>query len=549
MHARTLDMLLTHGALRFPENQAVVYRERAITYSELDRMSNQLARFLAGYGVMPGDRVAIVLHKSIESIVSLFGILKAGGIYVPVDPAAPVTRMEQIIRSCGIQCAITSARIWTAGLSLIGPNSPLRLALLTETDRDACGAAAGGREVAPWEEIFREEPGPPERTGSSDDSPAYILHTSGSTGVPKGVVISHRNALAFVEMASAFFCLSGSDRVGSHAPLHFDLSVFDIFTAIHTGAAIVLVPEFLSTFPLRLAEYIDREGLSIWNSVSSVLVMLADGGRLERFGFPALRLVHFSGDVMPAKYLRILKQHMTNAAFYNIYGQTEANSSLCYPVRGLEADDSRKIPIGKPFPGFEVYALDEHGRVAAGPGDEGELYVSGPTVARGYWNDAVRTAERFVPDPRQDGTGAIVYRTGDLARIDADGNYVFSGRKDHMVKSRGYRIELDEIELAITSHPAVHQAAVVALPDDVIGNRIIAYVSLTPGSVRDAGALADFCAARLPKYMVPEAFLFLESLPATSTGKIDRKALAAARAGAEAPPGRSAEAAVTGELR
>jgi amino acid adenylation domain-containing protein len=376
-----------------------------------------------------------------------------------------------------------------------------------------------------WEAIH-EESQSYEPVRLSDASTAYILHTSGSTGVPKGVAISHLNALTFVNMATDFFGLNENDRLCSHAPLHFDLSVFDLFGAVKAGAAIVLVPESLSAFPQALVELIEKERISVWNSVSSVLTMMVDRGGLERFKFDALRLVHFSGDNMPVKYLKALKGHMKKASFYNIYGQTEANSSLFYPVNSVPDSEVWKVPIGKPFPDFEVFAIDEEGNVITKPGEEGELYIHAATVALGYWGDEERTKERFVPDPRRPAVTSKVYRTGDSVRLDEDGNYVFAGRKDHMVKSRGYRIELDEIELVLNGHPAVKQAVVLAIPDEIIGNRIITIIAPVAGASITDSDLIDFCITRLPKYMIPEIIRFSESLPTTSTGKIDRKALA-----------------------
>ncbi len=359
----------------------------------------------------------------------------------------------------------------------------------------------------------------------SDTCPAYILHTSGSTGKPKGVAISHLNALSFVEMAADFFTVTAADRFCNHAPLHFDLSVFDIFVAVKRGATIVLLPEMLSTFPVKLAEYIENEQITVWNSVSSVLTMLADKGMLEWRNFDSLRLVHFSGDIMPVKYLRLLKKHMKKASFYNIYGQTEANSSLCYPIQEIPDNDSWRIPVGTPFPNFEVFALNEDRQIATHPGEEGELYVSSSTVALGYWGDRNMTHEKFVPDPRYPFLEKIVYKTGDLVRIDECGNYMFSGRIDHMVKSRGYRIELEEIETVLSGHPEIAAAVVIPIPDEIVGNRISAIITAVTGCSITKENFVRYCASRLPKYMIPEMIEFRDSLPMTSSGKIDRKKL------------------------
>jgi acyl-coenzyme A synthetase/AMP-(fatty) acid ligase len=241
--------------------------------------------------------------------------------------------------------------------------------------------------------------------------------------------------------------------------------------------------------------------------------------------FASLRLVHFSGDIMPVKYLRTLKKCMPAAEFYNIYGQTEANSSLYFKVPETIEDNAWKIPIGRPFPNFDVFALDDSGKVVSTPNEEGELLVLSSTVALGYWNDGKKTQERFTPDPRNPSAHARVYKTGDLVRLNGDGDFVFTGRKDHMVKCKGFRVELDEIEIVLNSHQRIRQAAVVAVPDDLAGNKIIAYISLTDGSAVDSRELLELCSMSLPKYMMPELILYRQMLPTTSNDKVNRKAL------------------------
>jgi amino acid adenylation domain-containing protein len=518
-----LPNLLTVASGKFPDKDAVVLGESTITYAELEGKSSQLASSLVQWGVKKGDRVGILLKKSIESIISLFGIMKAGATYVPIDPLAPSVRSKYIIRNCAIECLITSAQGISALFTEGEEGLSLRKAIIVGSNKENSLRQQPGMECIAWEEIEHGKPVDHYQAFMADVYPAYILHTSGSTGTPKGVVISHLNALSFVNMAADFFDISPDDRIASHAPLHFDLSVFDIFGAVRKGATIFLVPEFLSTFPVKLAEFIDREGISIWNSVSSVLTMLADKGVLGRFGFDSLRLVHFSGDIMPAKYLRTLKKHMRNAAFYNIYGQTEANSSMFYRVNEIPEHDAWKIPIGKPFPNFEVYAVNDRNEVVAHPGEEGELEVKSSTVALGYWGDEEKTLDKFVQEPGNSAFRSTVYRTGDIVRTDEDGNYLFVGRKDHMIKSRGHRIELSEIELVLTGHNLVRQAVAIAVPDELIGNKIIAYVSSVEWERMDIHDLLNYCGRSLPKYMVPEVIEALETLPKTSTGKIDRK--------------------------
>ena len=520
-----LHHLLEHSAKQNPEKEAFVYKENSITYEELEKKSSGLALKLLQMGVKRGDRIGIFLGKSLEMIISLFGILKAGGIYVPIDPAAPVNRVAFIVNHCGIECLIaTSSNLEKLFSGFHGKLAVKRAVIVGLDDRGAFRNNISGERL-PWNEAFDVLNSEPPYFDVSDTSPAYILHTSGSTGNPKGVVLSHLNALSFVKMAADFFHITPADRICNHAPLHFDLSVFDIFVGVRSGATVMLLPEIYSAFPVKLSEYIEKEEISIWNSVSSVLALLVDKGSLGNFNFDSLRIVHFSGDIMPVKVLRILKRFIRNASFYNIYGQTEANSSIYYHVREIPEADSWRIPIGKPFPNFDVFALNDTQEMISQPGEEGELYVGSSTVALGYWNADSMTIEKFVPDPRYPSLKKNVYKTGDLVRMDEHGNFIFTGRKDQMVKSRGYRIELEEIETVLSDHPGIKNAVVIPIPDELIGNRIFAVVvPVSRGTINiNQEEIVLHCAALLPKYMIPERIDFHDSLPKTSGGKIDRK--------------------------
>ena len=525
MNTFLLQHLLMNTAERYPEKEAVIFDEQSITYEDLEKRSNQLARALTRLGVKKGDRVGISFDKCIESIIALFSVLKAGASYVPIDPLAPMSRARYIISNCEIECLLTSKERAVKVVPDLCQDLPLRKVLISGGASEELAAQCRNLELISWEDIFQAESENQQFSDITDTYPAYILFTSGSTGLPKGVVISHLNSLTFVNMAAEFFVINDKDRLCSHAPLHFDLSIFDIFVAVRRGASIVLVPEIFSVFPVKLAEYIEDRRISVWNSASSVLSLLAERGELKRFQFDALRLVIFSGEILPVKYLRNLKAYMPKAHFFNVYGQTEANSSTFYQIYDIPNDDAWRIPIGKPFPNFEILALDKTGKIISSPGVEGELFIRGSAVAMGYWRDSERTPASFVPDPIELFSKNRVYRTGDLVRIDDDGNYVFIGRKDHLVKSRGYRIDLGEIEVALNSYEGINQAAVIAVPDDLIGNRIIAYVSLIDGKKLTQKDILHHCGKLIPKYMIPEQLVFREQLPRTSTGKIDRNSL------------------------
>ena len=360
---------------------------------------------------------------------------------------------------------------------------------------------------------------------SIDSDVAYILFTSGSTGSPKGVMLSHLNSLTFVNSAHDFFNITPNDRFSNICPLHFDMSVFDLFVAFKAGATVIIIPEITTTFPVKLAETIAKNRISVWNSVPSALSLLASYKNLDSHDLSCLRLVLFAGELFPLKYLRRLQETFAEARFCNMYGQTEANSSTYYWVDRLPTDAKAPLPIGRALPNFEVFALDDDGRQITGTGQEGELYVRASTVAKGYWDEPEKTEKAFVKDPLRPDLHERVYKTGDLVHLDADGNYVFMGRRDHMIKSRGYRIEIGEIETILCNHPDVKNAVVIPIADELIGNRISAIVvPLTAGSITRDDVL-QYCSKHLPKYMIPEIVEFRDSLPTTSSGKVDRKKL------------------------
>lgn len=510
-------------AERYPLRPAVICHGKTMLYQELDEQSTQLGNFLTDRGIGPGCRVGFHLHKSLESVVTMLGVLKAGAAYVPIDPNAPAKRIAFILDNCGVSGLITTRHKWELLQDEFQEIQSLHTILLAGEDHVGI-SSFGSALVYPWC-ILSQFGGeyisaPP----AIEIDPAYLLYTSGSTGNPKGVILSHRNALTFVDWGADTFKVYAEDRLANHAPLHFDLSVFDIFVAFKTGACVVLVPDDIAPFAMELAKWIDAQRISIWYSVPSALVRLLLHGQIERFPYSALRIVLFAGEVFPIKYLRELTNKMQRVDFYNLYGPTETNVCTYYKVPPLLRDQNEDIPIGMPCSNAEVFVLDEQGQVVL-PGKTGELLVRGPSVMLGYWGLPDETERALVPHPLKPGYQERMYRTGDYVRLREDGNYIFCGRKDTMVKSRGYRIELGEIEHVLNQHVCIREAIVLALPDEEIGACIMSVVVPYQDGTLQKEDLEVFCRARLPKYMVPKDFIFTADLPRTSTGKIDRVAL------------------------
>ncbi|MDD5019275.1 MAG: amino acid adenylation domain-containing protein [Candidatus Omnitrophica bacterium] len=523
---RRLEDVLKGSVQARPEAAALRFRGQEMSYGELDLLSGRLACALRGRGLGENSRIGIFVEKSPPAVVAVFGILKAGACYVPLDPMDPAIRLSCIIEDCRLDAVVTSCQkleglmeaarrqknprfIFTLGTpapDMLRRSEGCGIQILAVPDNGVSGAA--------------ETPaGAPRR---SENDTAYILYTSGSTGRPKGVVISHRAALAFVDWAHSCFGVSEADRVASHAPLHFDISIFDVFVTAKAGACLCLVPAGLSAFPSSLAEFLEQERISVWYSVPHPLVQMALHGRLETRDLSALNRILFAGEVFADKYLDQWMRLAPHAVFYNLYGPTETNVCMYHRVERPRPPGAA-LAIGRPCCGDKVFLLDEkRGSVRAG--ETGELYVAGPTLMEGYWDDPQKTERAFVrgitPAPQE-----RFFKTGDMAVEDEDGNFVLRGRRDGMIKQRGYRIELGEIESVLYRHPAIGQACLCFVDGGDGGKRIRAVLVAAKNAAFGEEEMRNYCLRHLPSYMVPDDFEFRDSLPRTSTGKVDRQAL------------------------
>jgi amino acid adenylation domain-containing protein len=518
--AYVLQQLLQKSAARYPEKLAVWARGRSITYRELEERSNQLAHLLQQRGVRKGERVGIYFPKCVESVIAMLGVVKAGGVYVPLDPQAPTERVGYIIGNCGI-CALITRADKRRALDKATLSSLSFSILIDEAPQSSNGA-----DVIPWGMLAEYPASHAPRVTLTETDLAYILYTSGSTGRPKGVMLTHQNALTFVEWCAAEFQITSEDRLSNHAPLHFDLSVFDVYNTLEAGAALYMITEDLALFPSRLAEAIAARGITVWYSVPSALILLLLHADLNAERLKRLRMILFAGEVFPMKYLRQLAERMPGVDLYNLYGPTETNVCTYYKVERDRLAGMDKLPIGIACENTEVFAVNDQNEIVTEAGGTGELYVRGPAVTYGYWADAEKTRKMVVPNTNQRNFQEKVYRTGDLVQLGQDANYYFLGRRDSMIKSRGYRIELGEIENALLSHPSVKEAVAVAIPDDIVGSRIRAVVAFHDGVSLAPAELQHYCGTQIPKYMIPEAIDFRPELPKTSTGKIDRVQLA-----------------------
>jgi L-proline---[L-prolyl-carrier protein] ligase len=483
-----LHELVREHARTSPNALAVSASDGRMTYRELDLEANRLAGALVARGVRRGDRVALWLPKSTRAVAVMQAVLRLGAAYVPIDPRSPVDWAVRPLRDCAPRAVLTTAELAES----------LRRAGIT-------AAMPYPEEPTSWDHAR-----PPPEPGGTEHDLAYILYTSGSTGTPKGVCLSHRNALAFVEWAGDELQAGPADRFANHAPFHFDLSVLDLYVAFRAGASVHLIPPETAYAPRLLVDFLDGRHITVWYSVPSALILMTRAGGLLDRRPPALRALLFAGEPYPVGHLRRLRDHLPGVRFLNLYGPTETNVCTYHEVTAIPPEQIRSVPIGRACSGDQVWAVRDDGSPAE-PGEEGELVVDGPTVMLGYWGRPPRAGP---------------YRTGDRVVLGADGEYHYLGRRDAMVKIRGHRVELGEVEATLQAHPAISDAAVV-LSGAGLEAKIVAY--LVPAGV-DRPDLLDVkrhCAAALPRHMIVDTVRYLADLPRTGNGKVDRRLLAA----------------------
>lgn len=485
---------LWHTAAATPNAPAIIEagpgeEDRVTTFRELFEQAASLAVRFVEHGLRKQDRVALVLPKTTEAIVSVFASLMAGAIYVPIHPQWPKERIEATLADCAARLVIETdsgslPRIIDreTGGRILWPVAPS-----TATDVSRLGSLP---------------------SADADDS-ALILFTSGSTGQPKGVLLSHRAVSAFVRWSAREFQISSADRIACPSPLSFDLSTFDIFNMALCGATCVLVPGHSVWMPRFLVQFLREARITCWYSVPSILAGMLEAGRLAQHDCPDLRLVLFAGEIFRSHYVSQLQAALPQALCANLYGPTETNVvTWCRVPRGF--DGLQPLPIGQPCP-YATVTVDA---------TNGELLAGGDSLMTGYWNRPGETQHAFVTL-----NGKRFYRTGDRVSQATGGNYLFLGRLDRQVKRRGFRIELGEIETALVGREDILEAVAVAVDDGKIGTVIIAFVR-----TRSAGAISlveakAHCARTLPLYMVPDHIVFLDVIPTGSRGKIDYLAL------------------------
>jgi amino acid adenylation domain-containing protein len=495
-----LHELFSDQAARTPQNTALEFKGERLTYEELDRRTNQLARHLLTLGVRPDTLVPLCAERSLEMVIGMIGILKAGGAYVPVDPDYPRQRIAHILQEV---------------------RSPVVLSQQRLLDRLPLGCGRIVNLDAQWSEISEASTDPVPRTANPSNI-AYVIYTSGSTGRPKGVLIPHSGICNLMSWMQCRYQIGESDALLQKTPFGFDASVWEFFAPLIAGARLVLALPGGHLEPAYLAQAIVDTRISILKVVPSQLRLLLEEPPFARCA-PPLKRIFSGGEPLTPELCAAVAARLPGVTLHNLYGPTETSIDATVWDCPSGATPS-VVPIGKPIGNAQIYIVNARNRLAP-VGVPGELLVGGAGVARGYLNQPELTANKFIPDPFCGGSGSRVYRTGDLARYMTDGNVEYLGRIDNQVKLRGYRIELEEIESMLLQHPAVRQAAVVAHTESSGEKRLVAYFVAENHSTGLVDQLRSHLRTAMPEYMVPTYFVQLAALPLTHNGKLDRRSL------------------------
>jgi len=502
-----LQDYITINAKKNPKKTFIKDHNAEINFEEMEAESNRLSHYLVANGLKRLDRVAILIPKSILLFHILISTLKADAIYVPLNNQAPTKRNKYIVEQAKCRLIICSNETFAEALKLVHADKEKNLTVLNIDDID----------FSNYPEICR-------LYKNEAEDLAYILFTSGSTGQPKGAMISHKNVINYTEWIVNYFQLNSSDRLSNVPGLHFDLSVFDIFSSFKSGASLHLVPEKILKFPIKIIEFIEKEKLTIWNAVPSLYTFMAHTKVLDKKRLKSLRALTFNGEVMPTGTLMSWMSACPNARFINQYGPTEATcATLFYEIETTPLDASVPLPIGKPIDGTSVFALKEDNSLAE-IDEIGELYILGKGLGKGYIFDEEKTKSSFMLNPIDLESKTVVYKTGDLVKLRHDGNYDFIGRNDQQIKFMGYRIELGEIETVINSLNYVTTSAVLTKDNDhgkVVS--IVAFI-VSPQIINHKVLNIDLNNI-LPSYMIPKEIIQLKELPINANGKIDRLSL------------------------
>jgi len=523
MKISLLHHMVSRAAAKSPNQVAFTDGKSSVSYQELDRQSNQLADFLVENGLQVGDRVAVFMPRCTRTAVAVYGILKAGGIFVPVDPGMPAGGVQSLIRNCGIRFLLSSPAKVRKLDQVIASSDTIECVVGAQE----ASIADNGIQLHPWSSIEQcsSEPHNANTSLIVPSQAAYIMYSSGSTGRPKGITHTHASGLAYARLSVDTYDVTPDDVIANHSPINFDMSTFGYFSSCFAGATTLLIPAAYTKAPTSLAKLTAEQKVTIWYSVPLALQQMLATATLDKFDLSSIRWVLYGGEPFPPKHLRALMKKWPWARISNVYGPAEVNQCTYYHVAASYADDDRNlpVPIGKTWNETDGLIIDSSDKVVHDD-QPGELVICTSTMMLGYWGRPELNNQAFFHYVDGAGLPKVYYRTGDLVRRQSDGNLLFLGRDDRQVKVRGYRVELDDIERTLTNHPQVEEAGVYWILNGPT-KEIHATIIVEPDSEANEVNLKRYLNSCLSPYAIPNRIAVVESLPRTSSGKIDRKSL------------------------
>ena len=506
---------LIQAARELPEKVALVCMKQRLTYGELDTRSNALAHSLVAGGVERGDRVVIFADNTVETVISFWAVLKANAVVSIVNPLTKSDKLSYLLGDCRPAAIITDAHIHFVFAEPVRACAHLRCVVVSGAIDDE--KLAGLPHAQRWDEAIAagDSSAPPVRSCIDIDL-AAIIYTSGSTGDPKGVMLTHRNMLTAATSIASYLELQEDDVILGVLPLAFDYGLYQMIMAFRTGARLVLERSF--TFPAQILNLMVAEGVTGLPGVPTIFSILAELKSLKDYDLSEIRYVTNTAAALPEKHILMLKDIFPAARIYSMYGLTECKRCTYLPPKDIERKPSS---VGIAIPNTEMWIVDEDGKKVP-PGIIGQLVIRGATVMKGYWEKPEATAKKLKPGPLP---GEQVLYTGDHCKIDEEGYLYFIGRMDDVIKSRGEKVAPKEVENVLMNIPGVKEAAVIGVPDEILGQAVKAFVVLEEGVTMIEKQLQKECQSRLENFMVPKYIAMVSSLPKTDTGKIKKTGL------------------------
>jgi len=508
---RLLHNLLERTAQRAPDKIALVVAGQRFTYAQIDSEASRLARGLGARGVARGDRVAIFADNGVEVVVSIFAALKAGAVFMPVNSLTKGDKLAYLLNDSRAACLVTTQALREIWERALANNESVRACVVS-----GLPAHDGNERLSSYEAVLADDSQELKSSSTIDQDLASIIYTSGSTGEPKGVMLTHLNMVSAAQSVNGYLGMTGEDVILCALPLAFDYGLYQVLMGFMVGATVVLERSF--AFPVKILQTAASEAVTVFPGVPTMFSMIMGLGNLAQFDLSRLRMITNTAAALSERHIRELRELFPQATLFSMYGLTECKRVTYLPPQQL---DIRPTSVGRGMPNEEVWLVDEQSRRLPN-GSTGELVIRGSNLMRGYWEKPEQTARRLKPGPYP---GEMVLYSGDIFRTDEEGYLYFVARKDDIIKSRGEKVSPKEVENVLYALDGVQDAAVVGVPDEVLGEAIKAFVVLRPGCRHSEKDVLRHCQGRLESFMVPKHVAIVGELPKTDTGKIKKTGL------------------------